>query len=131
MDRATRSASHTPCIIAQRVHSTVDSRSAHRVSPQVLEAAARTAHSTSFVSLRFTNIVKRELWDSLPWPAPTAAQPLTLVMWAYCHEDDVGHGGDTHTVLYSSSNCTLTAIMHLPSAVGALLTLCAHRVRHR
>ena len=55
----------------------------------VLEAAARTAHATSFVSLRFTNIVKRELWGSLPWPAPTADQPLPLILWAYTHEDDV------------------------------------------
>ena len=42
-----------------------------------------------FVSLRFTNIVKRELWSSLPWEAPTSAEPLQLVLWAYVHEDDV------------------------------------------
>ena len=59
------------------------------VGEQVLETAARTALNTSFVSLRFTNIVKRELWHTLPWPAPTAAEPLTLVCWAYTHEDDV------------------------------------------
>jgi UDP-glucose 4-epimerase len=38
------------------------------VGEQVLETAARTAKSASFVSLRFTNIVKRELWHTLPWP---------------------------------------------------------------
>jgi UDP-glucose 4-epimerase len=52
------------------------------VGEQVLEAASRTASATSFVSLRFTNIVKRELWHTLPWPAPTEASPLTLLMWA-------------------------------------------------
>ena len=56
---------------------------------EVLESAARTATSTSFVSLRFTNIVKRERWSSLPWPAPSAAEPLPLILWAYTHEDDV------------------------------------------
>lgn len=56
---------------------------------QVLEASARTALSTSFVSLRFTNIIKREQWGSLPWKAPTKADPLTLMLWAYTHEDDV------------------------------------------
>ena len=59
------------------------------VGEQVLEAAARTAIEASFVSLRFTNIVKRELWGTLPWPAPDDASPLTLLLWAYCHEDDV------------------------------------------
>lgn len=56
---------------------------------QVLEAAARTARGTSFVSLRFPNIIKAEKWSTLPWPAPTAADPLNLLMWAYAHEDDV------------------------------------------
>ena len=56
---------------------------------QVLEAAARTARSMSFVSLRFTNIVKSEMWGSLPWTAPTEESPLTLLMWAYCPEEDV------------------------------------------
>lgn len=55
----------------------------------VLDAAARTALATSFVSLRFTNIVKREMWGTLPWPAPTAEDPLPLILWAYTHEDDV------------------------------------------
>jgi nucleoside-diphosphate-sugar epimerase len=59
------------------------------VGEQVLETAARTARGTSFVSLRFTNIVKRELWNTLPWPPPTADAPLTLMLWAYSHEDDV------------------------------------------
>ena len=56
---------------------------------QLLETAARTARDTAFVSLRFTNIVKRELWHTLPWKAPEAAEPPTLVTWAYTHEDDV------------------------------------------
>jgi len=52
---------------------------------------------TEFVSLAFTNIVKRENFDSLPWPNPRGLKqteanvkdPLTPLMWAYCHEDDV------------------------------------------
>jgi hypothetical protein len=53
-----------------------------------LAAAARTALETSFVSLRFTNIVKRELWGTLPFPLPQNDLP-TMALWAYCHEDDV------------------------------------------
>ena len=56
---------------------------------EVLETAARTARATSFVSLRFTNIVKREAWGDLPWAAPSAAAPLPLILWAYVFEDDV------------------------------------------
>ncbi|KAL1523357.1 hypothetical protein AB1Y20_018301 [Prymnesium parvum] len=56
---------------------------------QILETSARTAKETGFVSLRFTNIVKRELWHTLPWEPPTPASPLTLLLWAYTHEDDV------------------------------------------
>ena len=59
------------------------------VGEEVLECAARTATNTSFVSLRFTNIVKREKFGELPWPAPTREQPPTMVLWAYTHEDDV------------------------------------------
>lgn len=55
----------------------------------VLETAARTALHTSFVSLRFPNVIKGEKWDSMPWPAPTADKPLPMLMWAYAHEDDV------------------------------------------
>lgn len=56
---------------------------------QVLETAARTARDVSFVSLRFTNVIKAEAWAALPWPPPDAARPLPLVFWAYAHEDDV------------------------------------------
>jgi nucleoside-diphosphate-sugar epimerase len=59
------------------------------VGEEVLECAARTAVHASFVSLRFTNIVKREKFHELPWPAPTLDQPPTMVLWAYTHEDDV------------------------------------------
>lgn len=63
--------------------------------------ARTTEGRTSFVSLRFTNIVKRELFGSLPWPAPplpppavpsevsASNRPLPLVFWAWTHEDDV------------------------------------------
>lgn len=44
----------------------------------------------SAVSIRFPNIVKRELWESaVPRAPPTAEDPLTLLLWAYAHEDDV------------------------------------------
>ena len=59
------------------------------VGEEVLETAARTARSTSFVSLRFSNVIKREAWGTLPWSPPTDFEPLTLLMWAYAHEDDV------------------------------------------
>ena len=56
---------------------------------QVLQSAARTAKGVSFVSLRFPNIVKTEKWAELPWAAPTADAPLTLLLWAYAAEADV------------------------------------------
>ena len=56
---------------------------------QALEAAARTAKDVSFVSLRFPNIIKTERWAELPWAAPTADAPMTLLLWAYAAEEDV------------------------------------------
>jgi hypothetical protein len=47
---------------------------------------------TTFISLRFPNIIKAEKWAALPWPAPSAERPLTLLMWAYAHEEDVVNG---------------------------------------
>ena len=55
----------------------------------VLEAAAQTAKSTSFVSLRFPNIIKSENWATLPWDPPTVDSPMTFLLWAYAAEDDV------------------------------------------
>jgi hypothetical protein len=57
--------------------------------------------ATGFVSLRFTNIVKREFYPSvLPFPAPPSppttpsevtaeTQALPMAFWAWTHEDDV------------------------------------------
>ena len=76
------------------------------LSKQCCEALAtmlaRTSKGcTGFVSLRFTNIVKRELFGTLPWAPPPspppqspwectpARLPLPLVFWAWTHEDDV------------------------------------------
>lgn len=56
---------------------------------QILQAAAQTAKGTSFVSLRFTNVIKAERWAELPWPAPTPDAGFPLLFWAYAHEDDV------------------------------------------
>jgi len=44
---------------------------------------------TSVVSLRFTNIPTPEVVSEFPWSAPTPADPLTLVMWAYPDAHDV------------------------------------------
>jgi len=53
------------------------------------EEADNPARETapSFVSLRFSNIVKADKWAQLPWM--TQLDNLTPLMWAYCHEDDV------------------------------------------
>ena len=45
--------------------------------------------TTSVVSLRFTNVVPPEGQEEFPWQAPTPANPLTLVMWAYADPRDV------------------------------------------
>ena len=44
---------------------------------------------TTVVSLRFTNVALPEVQAEFPWPAPTPANPLTLVMWAYADARDV------------------------------------------
>lgn len=41
----------------------------------------------SFVSLRFSNIIKEDKWAQLPWNPNL--EHITPLMWAYCHEDDV------------------------------------------
>ncbi|KXS12775.1 NAD(P)-binding protein [Gonapodya prolifera JEL478] len=56
---------------------------------EMLARAQRTETKTAFVSLRFTNIIKRERWAELPWEPPVGATKQTLVLWAYTHEDDV------------------------------------------
>ena len=43
--------------------------------------------SLSFISLRFSNIIKAEKWQDLPMRLPEHA--VTPLMWAYCHEHDV------------------------------------------
>ena len=37
-------------------------------------------------ALRFTNIVKREVFDRMPW---AYSDDIPLLQWAWCHEDDV------------------------------------------
>ena len=37
-------------------------------------------------SLRFTNVVKREVFDRMPW---AYSDDIPLLQWAWCHEDDV------------------------------------------
>mmetsp|Transcript_9013 Transcript_9013/g.12580 ORF Transcript_9013/g.12580 Transcript_9013/m.12580 type:complete len:732 (+) Transcript_9013:260-2455(+) len=45
---------------------------------------------TEFISLEFTNIVKAENFSTLPWAVDSSkGHPGTLLMWPYCHEDDV------------------------------------------
>ena len=59
-----------------------------QVGEDIGEMIARTS-STSVVSLRFTNVALPEVQAEFPWPAPTPANPLTLVMWAYADARDV------------------------------------------
>mmetsp|Transcript_8908 Transcript_8908/g.13303 ORF Transcript_8908/g.13303 Transcript_8908/m.13303 type:complete len:694 (-) Transcript_8908:61-2142(-) len=51
----------------------------------------KSSRTTEFVSLLFTNIVKRELFDTLPWKISGEDEEIlpTMLMWAYTHEDDV------------------------------------------
>lgn len=60
-----------------------------QLSEEILRTSARTCKTISFVSLRFTNIIKTEMWSKLPWQAPSADSPPPLAFWAYTHEDDV------------------------------------------
>ena len=65
---------------------------AYGLSKQIGEdIGAMLARSTdiSVVSLRFTNIPHDEVRAEFPLPAPTKADPLTLVMWGYAFADDV------------------------------------------
>eukprot|EP00937_MAST-01D_sp_MAST-1D-sp2_P004984 g4984.t1 len=66
-------------------------------------AAAAGVRPLTSISLRFTNIVKREQFADLPWMYPggfdadaaghrdaaVPAPPFPLVFWAWTHEDDV------------------------------------------
>ena len=54
----------------------------------------------SFVSLRFSNIIKAEKWADLPLKLPQHA--VTPLMWAYCHEHDVVEAHITALLLPSS-----------------------------
>ena len=45
--------------------------------------------SLSFVSLRFSNIIKEENFSQLPLSWKLRPFPVTPLMWAYCHEHDV------------------------------------------
>ncbi|CAJ1358317.1 unnamed protein product [Effrenium voratum] len=52
------------------------------------EAPSKRARmAPSFVSLRFSNIIKAEKWQELPLALPKHS--ITPLMWAYCHEHDV------------------------------------------
>jgi len=49
----------------------------------------RLAEGTSFLSLRFSNIVKNDLWSELPMSAPEDACVGGALMWCYVHEHDI------------------------------------------
>ena len=59
-----------------------------QVGESIGQMVARSA-GTSVVSLRFTNVATPEVQAEFPWPPPTRATPLTLVMWAYADARDV------------------------------------------
>jgi len=45
--------------------------------------------TTTFVSLRFTNVIHEEKVGMLPWATPTKQNPVTPVMWCYTGASDV------------------------------------------
>lgn len=47
------------------------------------------SEALSFVSLRFSNIIKEEKWNELPLSWKSRPLKVTPLMWAYCHEHDV------------------------------------------
>ena len=47
-----------------------------------------TGAQCRFAALRFTNIVKREKFDELPW-SYTEDKPYPVMFWPWSHEDDV------------------------------------------
>ena len=59
-----------------------------QVGESIGQMVARST-DTSVVSLRFTNIPTLDVQAEFPQPAPTPANPLTLVMWAYADANDV------------------------------------------
>lgn len=65
---------------------------AYGLSKQIGECIAAMVcrdSSMSIASLRFTNMAYPEVQAEFPWPAPSPADPLTLVMWAYADPRDV------------------------------------------
>ena len=56
---------------------------------ETIGAMVARSSPTTFASLRFTNVVRPEVFAKFPWTAPTREDPLTLVMWAYADADDV------------------------------------------
>ena len=56
---------------------------------ETIGAMVARSSSTTVASLRFTNVVRPEVFSEFPWTAPTRQNPLTLVMWAYADPDDV------------------------------------------
>ncbi len=65
---------------------------AYGLSKQIGECIAAMISrdaTMSIASLRFTNVAYPEVQAEFPWPAPSPADPLTLVMWAYADPRDV------------------------------------------
>jgi len=74
----------------------------------VCELYARTS-GIEFINLRFPNIVKRERFSELPWPYDPR---LPLLMFDYCHEDDVV---DAHLRALDSSSSSDTFLLAAPT----------------
>ena len=59
-----------------------------QVGEDIARMLARSSLTTA-VSLRFTNVARPDMLEKFPLPPPTPEDPVTLVMWAYAHIEDV------------------------------------------
>lgn len=84
---------------------------------------ARASPQTSFVSLRFTNIIKREKWAELPNQVPGAWE-RTLLMLSYTHEDDVL---DVH---YKALEADISGGLDARQKVASKLIDCPEKARN-
>merc|ERR1719195_2112492 len=64
-------------------------RAASGKNPGPASKRPRLAEGTSFLSLRFSNIVKHDRWAELPLSAPEDACVGGALLWCYTHEHDV------------------------------------------
>ena len=78
------------------------------------------ASGLEVVALRFTNVVKREVFETLPW---TYDPKVPLVMWAWTHEDDVvdAHGADALRGLTAPATSAAVPVATVTAAAASKL----------